>query len=67
MRNPGYARRDYSRSLFPALKGRGAFRGFKDALRENPEVEKEWFKFKAERDKGEVKDWLESIGIELME
>ena len=53
--------------LYSALKGKGAFRRFKDALREKPEVEKEWFKFKGERDKEEVKDWLESIGIELKE
>lgn len=53
--------------VYSALKGKGAFRRFKDALREKPEVEKEWFKFKAEKDKEEVKDWLESIGIELVE
>ena len=34
---------------------------------EYPEVEKQWFQFKAERDKEEVKDWLESIGIEMKE
>jgi hypothetical protein len=53
--------------LESAIHGRGAFRRFKDALREYPEVEKEWFKFKAARDKEEVKDWLESIGIEMEE
>jgi len=47
-----------------ALDGRGAFRRFKDTLREYPEVEKQWFHFKAEKDKEEVKEWLESIGIE---
>ena len=47
-----------------ALDGRGAFRRFKDTLREYPEIEKQWFQFKAERDKEEVRDWLESIGIE---
>jgi len=36
-------------------------------LREYPEVEKEWFKFKAEKDKEEVKEWLESIGVEMVE
>jgi len=50
-----------------ALEGRGAFRRFKNVSRDYPEVEKEWFKFKAERDKEEVKDWLESIGIEMVE
>jgi hypothetical protein len=51
--------------LESALHGRGAFRRFKDALREYSEVEKQWFKFKADRDKEEVKEWLESIGIEM--
>ncbi len=53
--------------LESALHGKGAFRRFKDTLREYPEVEKEWFKFKAERDKEKVKEWLESIGIEMVE
>jgi hypothetical protein len=30
-------------------------------------VEKEWFDFKAGRDREEVKDWLESIGIKMAE
>ncbi|MEW6374614.1 MAG: UPF0158 family protein [Thermodesulfobacteriota bacterium] len=55
------------RELSIALDGKGAFRRFKNVLRGYPEVEKEWFKFKAERDKEEVKGWLESIGIEIEE
>jgi len=51
--------------LESALHGKGAFRRFRDTLREYPEVEKEWFKFKDERDKEMVKEWLESIGIEM--
>jgi hypothetical protein len=47
------------------IEGRGVFRRFKHALREYPEVEKHWFQFKGERDKEEVKDWLESIGIDM--
>jgi len=46
------------------LNGKGAFQRSKDTLREYPEVEKQWFKFKAKRDKEKVKHWLESIGIE---
>ena len=53
--------------LESALGGRGSFHRFRDALKEYPEVEKQWFKFKAARDKEEVKDWLESIGIEMEE
>ncbi|MEI9479855.1 MAG: UPF0158 family protein [Deltaproteobacteria bacterium] len=48
-----------------ALGGRGSFHRFRDALKEYPELEKEWFKFKADRDKEAVKEWLESIGIEM--
>jgi len=53
------------RELSIALDGRGASRRFKNVLREYPEVEKQWFQFKSEREKKEVKDWLESIGIEM--
>jgi hypothetical protein len=53
-----------NRELENALKGKGAFRRFKNVLSGYPEVQKEWFKFKAERDKEEVKEWLESVGIE---
>ena len=55
------------KALYSALNGRGAFRRFKDTLREYPEVEKQWFQFKAEKDKEEVKEWLESIEIEMVE
>ena len=55
------------RKLSIALDGKGAFRKFKNVLRDYPEVEKEWFQFKSKRDKEEVKDWLESIGIEMVE
>jgi hypothetical protein len=53
--------------LESALHGRGAFGRFKDTLKEYPQIEKEWFKFKAEKDKEKVKEWLESIGIEMVE
>jgi hypothetical protein len=53
--------------LESAIHGRGAFRRFKDTLREFPKVEEQWFRLKAERDKEDVKDWLESIGIKLAE
>ncbi len=62
MRNPGLRSK-----LESALHGRGAFRRFRDALGQFPEEEKQWFRFQAEKDKEEVKDWLESIGIELEE
>ena len=51
--------------LESAFHGKGAFRRFKDTLREYPEIEKEWFKFKGEKEREMVKDWLVSIGIEI--
>ena len=51
--------------LESALGGRGSFHRFRDALKEYPELEKEWFKFNAARDKEAVKEWLESIGIQM--
>ena len=59
--------RKLQKELDSALKGKGAFRRFKDRLREYPDIEKQWFKFKAAQDKKEVRDWLESIGIEMEE
>ena len=53
--------------LESAFHGKGAFRRFKDTLREYPEIEKDWFKFKAEKDREMVKDWLVTIGIEMEE
>lgn len=55
------------RELSIALDGKGAFRRFKNVLRDYPDVEKEWYKFKSERDREVVKEWLESIGIEMEE
>ena len=51
--------------LESAIGGQGSFHRFRDALKEYPGLEKEWFKYKADRDKEEVKEWLESIGIEM--
>ena len=54
------------RDLQYALRGKGAFRRFKDRLRDYPDVEKEWFAFRDAGDRGYVKEWLESIGIEAI-
>jgi hypothetical protein len=63
----GVADERIQRELSIVLDGRSAFRRFKNVLRDYPEVEKDWYKFKANRDKEEVKEWLEGIGIELVE
>jgi hypothetical protein len=52
--------------LWIALNGRGAFRRFKDVLLSYPEKREEWFKFKDERLKKCVREWLEENEIELV-
>lgn len=49
------------------LHGKGAFRKFEETMTGYPEAEKEWYRFKADRDRERVKNWLEGIGIELEE
>jgi hypothetical protein len=50
--------------LWRAIKGRGAFRYFKDVLREHPDVREQWFAFKESRCQRRVADWLEARHIE---
>jgi len=64
-------------SLRSALSsGRGVFRNFKNILKEHPEIERLWFKFKEREMRNIVLDWynslrdfwgLERIGMELEE
>lgn len=50
--------------LFGAIKGKGAFRRFKNTISEWPELEKQWFAYRDETMRKEVINWLESISIE---
>lgn len=50
-----------------AIRGRGAFRYFKDVLRDYPEERERWFEFEADRERRWVLDWLESEGVEVEE
>ncbi len=56
-----------SEELFDALDGKGAFRRFQNTLRKYPKIEEQWYKFKEESEKQEVREWLWSIGIEPIE
>lgn len=47
-----------------AIHGSGAFRRFKDMLGRYPEARQAWFKFRDEREKRRMTDWLASEGIE---
>jgi hypothetical protein len=47
-----------------AIQGSGAFRRFKDVLYRYPEAQENWFRFRDEREKQRMTDWLASQGIE---
>jgi hypothetical protein len=47
-----------------AVHGSGAFRRFKDVLGRYPEARQAWFKFRDEREKRRMTEWLASEGIE---
>ena len=50
--------------LEQSLRGKGAFRRFKDTLSNFPVERERWFAFKTQRTQERIQDWLESIGIE---
>lgn len=54
-------------TLSDAIRGRGAFRRFKDALGYFPRERERWFKFKDERVRAYMLDWLKAEGIEIVE
>jgi len=52
--------------LFGVIKGRGAFRRFKDKICEQG-LEQDWYKHKDHAYREIAKEWCESNGIEFME
>lgn len=52
--------------LWSAIRGRGAFRRFKEVLAAHPHERERWFDFKNKRLHQRIMDWLESEGIELI-
>jgi len=50
--------------LWRAIRGRGAFRYFKDVLYEHPEVQERWFEFRNERRRQRAENWLRARDIE---
>jgi hypothetical protein len=56
-----------SEKLFDALDGKGAFRRFKNVISRYPKIEEQWYRYKLEVEKQEVREWLWSIGIEPVE
>lgn len=47
-----------------AIAGRGAFRYFRDVLRDHPHEERRWQAFERRRTHERMVDWLESVGVE---
>jgi hypothetical protein len=55
---------DLQNRLFAAIRGRGAFRRFKDRLAHHPHEQERWFAFQDEQLRQRVLGWLASQGIE---
>jgi hypothetical protein len=56
-----------ARLLEKSIRGRGAFRRFKDVLLDYPEEEARWFKYRDGRVKELVREWLDEIGVTPIE
>ena len=57
----------FQQRLDRAIRGRGAFRRFKDELFDEPDERERWFAFKQERLRDRVREWLTDERIELIE
>ena len=53
--------------LCVAINGKGAFRRFKDLLERYQEERERWFSFKDSKLKQRALEWLEDIGVNLLE
>ena len=56
-----------SELLEVAINGKGAFRRFKDVLLNYPKEREKWFEFKDARIQEQALEWLESIGVSIIE
>jgi hypothetical protein len=61
------ARPQLQELLWSAIRGRGAFRRFKDVLIDDPAENERWFAFKATRMRERVLEWLADERIQLVE
>ena len=50
--------------LWRAIRGRGAFRRFKDLIARHPDVEEQWYACKDARAKERVLHWLDAHDME---
>ena len=52
--------------LWGAIRGRGAFRRFKDIIARRPDVEEQWYAYQDARAKERLLRWLDAHDIELI-
>ena len=57
---------DLKEHLWRSIKGRGAFRYFRDALTVHPHEGNRWITFRNDRLRSRIGAWLESIDVEPM-
>ena len=55
---------DLQGRLWRAIRGRGAFRRFKDLVARHPDVEEQWYAYKDARAKERLLRWLDAHDIE---
>jgi hypothetical protein len=53
--------------LLQALKGRGACKRFKEILKDHPDDQRRWERFRTSCWKNKIQNWLESLGIIAIE
>lgn len=53
--------------LLDAVRGRGAFRRFKEVLAHHPDEEARWFRTRDAYVEHEAREWLETLGIEAVD
>ncbi len=54
-------------NAYQAINGSGAFRRFRDFIREYPDLERQWYTWKDNRTHLRAKEWLEEEGLILIE
>jgi hypothetical protein len=57
----------FANRLDRAIRGRGAFRRFRDELHGEPDELDRWYAFKLDRLRARARRWLESEGVEVIE
>ncbi len=59
-------RSDHLRELLSvALRGKGAFRRFKDVLLDYPAERERWFEFESRRERETIEAWVKEQGLEI--